>query len=137
MAIGQELGDELLKDYSKPEDIIGESGLLKAVAQSASGTGVESADDPPSGLRAERRSRRKWRHEPAKRGPQKEAGLPKTRIFSFCFAEDRYVRIGVFPEPQKFATAAPAFARSPDKVKAFPSCKRASAPIGSANVTPR
>ena len=30
MTIDNELTDSLLKDYKKPEDIIGENGLLKA-----------------------------------------------------------------------------------------------------------
>ena len=33
MAINRELIDELLKDYQKPEDIIGENGLLKQLTK--------------------------------------------------------------------------------------------------------
>jgi putative transposase len=33
MELKQELIDELLKDYQKPEDLIGESGLLKQLTK--------------------------------------------------------------------------------------------------------
>ena len=33
MAVDQKLIDELLRDYKKPEDIIGENGLLKELTK--------------------------------------------------------------------------------------------------------
>ncbi|MCL5125457.1 MAG: IS256 family transposase, partial [Deltaproteobacteria bacterium] len=33
MAITEELLDELIRDYKKPEDLIGESGLLKQLTK--------------------------------------------------------------------------------------------------------
>ena len=33
MTIGNELIDDLLKDYKKPEDLIGENGLLKQLTK--------------------------------------------------------------------------------------------------------
>ena len=35
-----ELLDELLKDYKKPEDIIGENGILVKINESHTGTGT-------------------------------------------------------------------------------------------------
>ena len=45
MEIKKELLDELLKDYQKPEDVIGENGLLKQAHQGAFGTSHERGTD--------------------------------------------------------------------------------------------
>ena len=42
MAIDKKLIDQLLSDYKKPEDIIGENGLLKGSDQSHPGAGSAS-----------------------------------------------------------------------------------------------
>jgi putative transposase len=46
MAIDKKLIDQLLTDYKKPQDIIGENGLLKQLTKAV----PESRDDRASGL---------------------------------------------------------------------------------------
>jgi hypothetical protein len=48
MAIDKKVIDQLLADYKKPEDIIGENGLLKD--QSHTGAGLGGRDDRSSWL---------------------------------------------------------------------------------------
>jgi putative transposase len=50
MAIDLKLIDKLLLDYKKPEDIIGENGLLKQLDQSCFGARHASRDDRALGL---------------------------------------------------------------------------------------
>ncbi len=51
MEIKKEVLDELIKDYKKPEDLIGETGLLKQLTKAADGAGHERRANPSSGLR--------------------------------------------------------------------------------------
>ena len=51
MTIDNELIDNLLKDYKKPEDIIGENGLLKQTDKAAFGAGDGRGDDRARRLR--------------------------------------------------------------------------------------
>lgn len=46
MEIRTELIDELLKDYQKPEDIIGENGLLKRFVKAALKRAMNAEIDP-------------------------------------------------------------------------------------------
>ena len=57
MEINTQLIDELLKDYRKPEDVIGEKGLLKQLDESDPGTGHERGDGRAPGVRKARPSR--------------------------------------------------------------------------------
>ena len=50
MAIDKTLIDQLLADYKKPEDIIGENGLLETTHQSNPGASVASRAHGPSGI---------------------------------------------------------------------------------------
>jgi hypothetical protein len=50
MAIDVKLIDKLLTDYKKPEDIIGENGLLKQLTQGAAGAGDAGRNDRSSRL---------------------------------------------------------------------------------------
>ena len=50
MAIDKKLIDQLLADYKKPEDIIGENGLLKQLTKASAGARHASRDHRPSGI---------------------------------------------------------------------------------------
>jgi len=47
MAIDKALIDQLLADYKKPEDIIGENGLLKTTHESNPGASAAGGTDRP------------------------------------------------------------------------------------------
>ena len=47
MAIDLKLIDELLKNYKKPEDIIGEGGLLKQLTKAVDGPRIDGAMPRP------------------------------------------------------------------------------------------
>jgi len=53
MELKPELVDELLKGYQRPEDLIGESGLLKQLTK-ANRAGAEKRTAAPSWIRKER-----------------------------------------------------------------------------------
>ena len=57
MTIDNDLIDNLLKDYKKPEDIIGENGLLKQLTKAVAGAGHSRRVDRPRRLREARRGR--------------------------------------------------------------------------------
>ena len=51
MRIKPEVIDELLKDYKKPEDVLGQNGLLKQLTnQGIAGAGDECGTDAPPGI---------------------------------------------------------------------------------------
>lgn len=50
MATTDELLDALIKDCKKPEDLIGENGLLKQLSKKVHGAGNAGRDDRVSGL---------------------------------------------------------------------------------------
>lgn len=50
MALNDDLLDKLIEGYKKPEDLIGENGLLKTADQSADRTRHEGGADPPIGV---------------------------------------------------------------------------------------
>jgi putative transposase len=54
MEVKQELVDELWKDYQKPEDLIGESGLLKQLTKALIERALKSELTHHLGLREER-----------------------------------------------------------------------------------
>ena len=54
MAIDKKLIDQLLTDYKKPEDIIGENGLLKELTKAILERALAGRDDRSSGLREAR-----------------------------------------------------------------------------------
>lgn len=49
MGIDKDVLDKLLASYQKPEDTIGENGLLKTAHESAGGASDGSRADDPSG----------------------------------------------------------------------------------------
>ena len=53
MALDKELIDKLLEGYQKPEDLIGENGLLKQLTKALVGTSAKGRADPSFGLREE------------------------------------------------------------------------------------
>ena len=54
MALDKELIDKLLEGYQKPEDLIGENGLLKQLTKAVVGASAECGANKPLGLRKER-----------------------------------------------------------------------------------
>ena len=54
MTIDTKLIDQLLTNYKKPEDIIGENGLLKELTKANPGAGLSRRADRSSGLREAR-----------------------------------------------------------------------------------
>ena len=56
MAIDLKLIDELLKNYKKPEDIIGEGGLLKQLHEGGTGACL-GGDEPGPSLEVQQRDR--------------------------------------------------------------------------------
>ena len=51
MAIRKELLDELLAGYQKPEDLMGENGVLQQLTKALIERVLEGGNDPSSGLR--------------------------------------------------------------------------------------
>ena len=61
MALDKDLIDKLLGDYQKPEDLIGENGLLKQLTKALVERGAECGTNPPFRLRETRRGRSRKR----------------------------------------------------------------------------
>ena len=57
MEIKKEVIDELMKDYKKPEDVIGENGPTEATDQGVAGAGDERRADASPGIREARSGR--------------------------------------------------------------------------------